>query len=112
DDDRELTLFAERLDERRPCAGGDVPVDRTDLVAGDVLADGVELHPASLEDAEVLAGEQVIDLAARDDLDPPHFFENILELSRRHGSRRQGTGTDSRTLRTTSSDVVSSASAS
>ncbi len=95
-----------------PGAGRDVPVDRPDLVAGDVFADGVELHPTPFEDAQVLAGEQVVHLSAGDDLDPPDFLQDVFKLSSGHGSGYQGTGTDSSTLRTTSSGVVSSASAS
>src|SRR5262249_57354495 len=58
---RQLALLDEALDERVAHAGGDVPVDGADVVAGLVLADLLEGDAGALEDAVVLAAEQVLD---------------------------------------------------
>ena len=57
----QLALLDEALDERMAHAGGDVPVDGADVVAGLVLAHLLEGDAGALEDAVVLAAEQVLD---------------------------------------------------
>ena len=58
--DRELTLFAEFLDERLAGPGRDVPVDGADIVPRLVFPHLVELHPAPLEYALVFSGQDVV----------------------------------------------------
>src|SRR5262249_16252010 len=65
---RQLALLDEALDEGVAHARGDVPVDSADVVAGLVLAHLLEGDAAALEDAAVLAAEQVLDGAARPQL--------------------------------------------
>src|SRR4051794_37176759 len=62
--DRPLPFFDEAFDERVAHAGGNVPVDGSDVVARLVLADLLEGDAGALEDAVVLAAEQVFDGAA------------------------------------------------
>src|SRR5205085_10003878 len=59
--DGQLALLDEALDEGVAHAGGDVPVDGADVVAGLVLAHLLEGDAGALEDAVVLAAEQVLD---------------------------------------------------
>src|SRR5258705_3334333 len=53
----ELALFDVALDEWTAHSGGDVPVDRANLVTGLVLAHLGELHSLTLKDRAVLAGK-------------------------------------------------------
>ena len=76
EEDRQLPLLAEPLDERRAGPRGDVPVDGADVVARLILADFVELHAPAAEHALVLAGEEVVDRAVGDDLDPSDLLED------------------------------------
>ena len=106
--DGAIALFDELLDVRRVHPRRDVPVDRADVVAGVVRADIREHQAATLEHRVVLAGELIIDEPARCDLDLPRFLEQLGGRQR----HRYGTGRYSKTRRTTSSEVTSSASAS
>ena len=99
----ELALLEIALDVGRAEAGGDVPVDGADVVAGLVLAHFGELDPAAAERAGVLAGHDVAHEVAGGDLQPPHLARDLL--------RTHGTGTASRIRRTTSSGPMPSASA-
>src|SRR5262249_21773797 len=56
--DGQLALLDEALDEGVAHAGGDVPVDGADVVAGLVFADLLESDAGALEDAVVFAAEQ------------------------------------------------------
>jgi hypothetical protein len=58
---RQLAFLDEAFDERVPHAGGDVPVDGADVVAGLVFADFLEGDAGALEDAVVFAAEKVLD---------------------------------------------------
>ena len=55
-------------------AGGDVPVNGADVVAGDVFADFLKFHALAFEYGVVAAGEDIVDGAARADFDAPDFF--------------------------------------
>ena len=59
--DGHFALLDKFLDVRRAGAGGDVPVDGADVVAGHIFAHLVELHALALEDGVVLPGEHVVD---------------------------------------------------
>src|SRR5205085_3627732 len=59
--DGQLALLDVPLEERLAHAGGDVPVDGPDVVAGLVGADVGEGQAGALEGAVVLAAEQVLD---------------------------------------------------
>ena len=56
---RQFALFGEFLDERGPHPRRHVPIDRANFVARLILAHFLEVHPASFEDAVVIAGETV-----------------------------------------------------
>jgi dipeptidyl aminopeptidase/acylaminoacyl peptidase len=71
---------------------GDVPVDRADVVAGDVRAHLVELHAASLEHGEIRSCHHVGDLTAGDELDA---LDRLGDFGGQHGDL-YGTGTFSR----------------
>ncbi len=75
--EREVALLDELLHVRRAHAGGDVPVDRADLVAGSVLAHLGELHPAALEDGVVRPADPRLEDHLRADLDPPDAAERL-----------------------------------
>ncbi len=75
--DGQFPLLAQFLDEGRAGAGGDVPVDEPDFVAGAVFADFVEVHAAALEDGVVFARERVRDEAARAQFDLADFLEDF-----------------------------------
>ena len=73
----QLALLAVLLDVGEAGAGGDVPVDRADVVARLVLAHLLELHAAPLEGALVLAGEDVGDQPLGADLDRLDLLEQL-----------------------------------
>src|SRR5205085_7157140 len=81
-DDGQFALLDEALDERVAHAGGDVPVDGADVVAGLVLADLLERDAGALEDAVVLAAEQILDGAARLELEAADLADDFM---RQHG---------------------------
>ena len=84
--DRELALLDILFDERRAHARGNVPVDRTHVVAGHILANLGELDPAALEHAVILAGENAVDQAPGLDRDLTDLSVNFSGQPR--GSRR------------------------
>ncbi len=51
----QFAFFDEFFDERMVHAGGDVPIDGADFVAGLIFADFLEVHALALEDAVILA---------------------------------------------------------
>ena len=67
-DDGQLALLDIALDERMPHAGGDVPVDGANFVAGLIFAHLLEGNAGPLEDAAVGAAERVLDGPARPQL--------------------------------------------
>ena len=71
----QFALFAVFFHEGGAGAGGDVPVDRADVVAGLVLADFLELHALALEDRMVAARKDVLHRAAGADFDAADFAE-------------------------------------
>src|SRR5206468_3676631 len=75
--DGQLALLDEALDERVAHAGGDVPVDGADVVAGLVLADLLKGDAGALEDAAVLAAEQVLDGAAGPELEAADLADDF-----------------------------------
>ena len=118
----ELTLFDVALHVRRAHARSDVPVDGPDIVARNVWPDFVELDAAALEDRDIGARQDVRDLAAGSQLDPPDL---VNDLRRQHvepqsrcrvrpvlPSGHQGTSTLERITSTRSSALRPSASAS
>jgi len=74
---RQLTLLDVTLDVRRAHPRGDVPVDRPNVVAGDVRAHFVEFDAAALEDRNVFTGEYVRDLSAGPDLNLANALQNF-----------------------------------
>ncbi len=78
--DGQLPLLLEDLDEGVVEAGGDVPVDRPDVVAVLVLPHLGELHPAPLEDAVVFPGEDLVDDAPGLDLDLPDLLQQLSSV--------------------------------
>ena len=85
EEDGEFAFFAEFFDEGDAGAGGDVPVDEADFVAGGVFADFIEVHAAALEDGVVFAGEGVGDEAAGAQLDLTDFLEDFAGGGGVHG---------------------------
>src|ERR1039458_5343374 len=100
----ELALLHELLDERMVHPRGDIPVNRADLIARLVLAHLVEVHPLTLKDAMVLAGQRLANEAVGPNLNLPDLLENL--------ARDHGTGSSSNIFWMTISLVFSSASAS
>ena len=80
----QLALLDEALDERMAHAGGDVPVDGAHVVAGLVLAHLLEGDAGALEDAVILAAEQVLDGAAGLQLQAADLAQH---LAGQHGGR-------------------------
>ena len=72
---RQLAFLDEALDERMPHAGGDVPVNSANVVAGLVLADLFERDAGYLEDTVVFAAQQILDGAARPQLQAAHLTQ-------------------------------------
>ena len=64
----QLALLDVAFDEGMAHAGGDVPVDGANVVAGLIFADFLEGHAAALEDAAIFAAEQVLDGPASPEL--------------------------------------------
>src|SRR5437764_15282544 len=58
--DRQLAFLNEALDEGMPHPRGDVPVDGADVVAGLVFAHLLEGDAGTLENAVILAADQVL----------------------------------------------------
>ena len=56
---------------------GHIPINRANFVAGLIFAHFFEIHPASLEDAVVIAGEGGLDEALCLDFECADFFENF-----------------------------------
>ena len=67
----------------------DVPIDRANFVAGLILAHVFEVHPASFENAVVIAGEGGLDQTLGFDLERADFLENLALCSQpaRHPER-------------------------
>ena len=72
--DGELAFFDEFFDEGMVHAGGDIPIDGADFIAGLVLADFLKVHALAFEDAVVLAGERFVNQAEGTELDLADFF--------------------------------------
>jgi hypothetical protein len=60
-----------------PHAGGDVPVDAANLVAGLILADFLEGDAGSLEDAAIGPAERILDGAAGAQLQASHLAQDF-----------------------------------
>ncbi len=80
--DRQLALLGEFLDEGGPEPRGHVPIDRADLVARLIFAHFLEVHPASFEDAVVIAGEDGLDETLGLDLERADFLQDVRGCSR------------------------------
>ena len=80
--DGQLAFLDEALDEGMAHAGGDVPVDGADVVAGLILADLLEGDAAALEDGVIFAAEQVLD-------GPPGLQLQATNLTQ-HFTRKHG----------------------
>src|SRR5207253_9774809 len=115
--DVELALLAIFLDVRDVHAGGHVPVDGADVVAGLVLADLLEVESRTAEHASVRPRERLVredprlDLDLLDDAEDLRWDVPLLRRRVKHGGH-YGTATLSRTRPMTISGVISSASAS
>jgi hypothetical protein len=79
---RHLALLDEELDVGLAHARRDVPVDEADVVAGLILAHLGEGHAQALEDRVVGAGQLVLRLSRRHDLDAADL---LYQLARQHG---------------------------
>ena len=79
EEDVELALLAEFLDVGNVHPGGDVPVDRADIVSRLVLADLLEIESGAPEDAAIRANERLVREDARLDLD---LFHDAKDLGR------------------------------
>src|SRR5207253_9303287 len=75
--DGQLALLDEALDEGVAHAGGDVPVDGADVVAGLIGADLLEGHARALENAVILTAEQVLDGMTRPELQVSDLAEHL-----------------------------------
>ena len=92
--DVELALLAVFLDVGRVHAGGHVPVDAADIVAGLVLADLFEVEPGPAENASVRPHERLVSEDPRLDLDlldqPEDLRRDVSPLRRRRGGHARG----------------------
>ncbi len=102
--DGQLTLFLKTLHVGMPHACGHVPVYRAHLVTRLVFAHLVELHALPLENALILAGQNIIHGFAGVNLEVSNFLSEFFG--------DHGTSTVSKIFWTKSSEVFSSASAS
>ena len=75
---RQLAFFLKNFDKRMIESGGDVPIDRADIVSILVFADFGEFHAASFKDRMVFAGEDVVHQPPCLDFNLPYFFEKLL----------------------------------
>ncbi len=82
--DGHFALFDKFFDVRRAGAGGDVPVDGADVVAGHIFAHLVELHPAPLEGGMVLPRKHVVHGVFGGDLDSSDFFQKFFVVDVAH----------------------------
>ena len=107
------TLLPVLLDVRDAHAGGDVPVDAADVVAGLVLAHLLEVETRPLEHAAVGAEQELVGEHARLDLDLADLPKDLFGdgSCRRLRGRAHGSGTLSSTRWMIVSAVISSASA-
>jgi hypothetical protein len=76
-DHRQLALLDELLDVGAVHACRDLPVDRADVVARQVLADVDELHALALERRAVLAHERRVDDLTGAELDLSQLLEEL-----------------------------------
>ena len=102
---RQLAFFDVAFDERMAHAGGDVPVDGANVVAGLILAHFLEGHAHALEDAVILAAEQVFDGPASANLEAANLLndfagEHGTEPSEQPPSGDSPRGNPTRTTRT------------
>jgi hypothetical protein len=81
----QLPFFREFLDESSTRAGGYVPVDGSNLVAGEVFADLVEIHSATAKDGVIFTGHRVVYEAVGADLNLPNVLQDFTCLVRVHG---------------------------
>ena len=70
-------------------AGGDVPVDGADVVAGLIFADLLEGDAAALEDAVIFAAEQILDGPAGPELQAANLAK---DFAGKHEERLKGYG--------------------
>ena len=101
----ELALLREFLHEGVAHARGHIPIDRADFIAGLILAHFVEVHPAPLEDAVVIARENGLHETLGLDLERADFLEDF-------GGIHHGTGSPAKMRSMIVSLVIFSASAS
>ena len=73
----QLAFFGEFFDERRPEPRGHVPIDRANFVAGLIFAHLIEVHPASFEDAVVIAGENRLHQTLGLDFERADLLQNL-----------------------------------
>ena len=113
----EIGLLFELLDVVPIAAREDLPVDRREVVAGDVLPVFGELDAEALERTAVKAGEKPLDDRARLQLERPEARDNrrveepALARADVHYIPLLGTGTASSRRSTMWSDVIRSDSA-
>ncbi len=81
--DGQFALLDVAFDVRTTRAGGHVPVDGPDFIAGMVRADLVEIHPSAFEHAPVLAGQKVFDRVAGAQLE---LSQTLVNRVQRHGA--------------------------
>ncbi len=111
EDQGPLPFLAVGFQEGAIHAGRHVPVDRADVVAGLVFAHLGKIDPGAFEKGVVGAGHGVVDIAPAANFhlaDAPQDFARLFGLT----GLVHGTGIVSRIRETTSSLVISSASAS
>src|SRR5439155_24959692 len=81
-------LFHERVSKSR----GHVPIDCPNFVARLIFAHIFEIHPAALEDAMVIAGEDGLDQTLRFNFQRTDFFKNLRGSLLQTVHRRSGNG--------------------
>jgi len=73
--DRQFAFLAIAFDERLALSGGDVPVNRADVVAGEIFAHLLELHPLPLEGGVIMAGKDIARHMRRANLYSANLFQ-------------------------------------
>ena len=110
--DSQFTFFLEHLDIGMPHPRGHFPVDGAHIIAVLILANLGKLHPSSLEHRMVFAGKHIVYQTPGLNLDSLDFFDNFLGDHLELLPMNQGTSMRLMIRATSSSLVISSASAS
>jgi len=92
EDDGEVAVFAVATDGGLAGAGVGLPIDRADIIAGNVGAELIEFDAASAEDGMVLTEEEAVDETAGADFDGADAIEQLGGMPPGEDGGRAGDG--------------------